>query len=80
MSQIVSTMLQYVETNMPLTSIVQLGMQVITNGLGDIEETRVPVNDSFVGESRGKTQQIWGMYDVDWEANKREVERLLYGY
>lgn len=80
MSQIVSTMLQYVETNMPLTSIVQLGMQVIQRGIGDIEETRVPVNDSFVGESRGKSQQIWGMYDVDWEANKREVERLLYGY
>lgn len=77
MSQIASTMLQHVETNMQLTSIIQLGLQVIQNGLDDMEETRVPVNDSFKGETRNN---IWAMYDVDWETNKREVERLLYGY
>ncbi|MBQ4085988.1 MAG: LCP family protein, partial [Clostridia bacterium] len=39
MSQIASTMLQHVETNMQLSSILQLGMQVIQHGLGDMEET-----------------------------------------
>lgn len=77
MSQIASTMLQHVETNMQLSSILQLGMQVLQYGLGDMEETRVPVNDSFVGETRSN---VWAMYDVDWETNKHEVERLLYGY
>lgn len=80
MSQIASTMLQHVETNMQLSSILQLGMQVIQHGLGDMEETRVPINDSFKGEERGNTQKIWGMYDVDWEANKQEVQSLLNGY
>lgn len=80
MSQIASTMLQHVETNMQLSSILQLGMQVIQHGLGDMEETRVPINDSFKGEERGSTQKIWGMYDVDWEANKQEVQSLLNGY
>lgn len=80
MSQIASSMLQYVETNMPLTSLLQLAAQVVQNGLGDMGETRVPVNDSYVGESRGKTTQVWGMYDVDWEANRREVQSLLNGY
>lgn len=77
LSQIASTMLQHVETNMPLTSIIQLGVQVIQNGLDDMEETRVPINDSFTGETRNN---VWAMYDVDWEANKREVESLLNGY
>lgn len=80
MSQIASTMLQYVETNMPLSSLLQLGSQVLQNGLGDMDESRVPVNDSYVGESRGTTTQVWGMYDVDWEANKQAVQSLLNGY
>ncbi len=79
-SQIASTMLQYVETNIPLTSLLQLGAQVMQNGIGDMEETRVPINDSYVGESRGNTTKIWGMYDVDWQVNKTSVASLLNGY
>lgn len=77
MKQIASTMLQYVETNMQLTSLVQLGLQVVQRGLSDMEEMRVPVNGTYTEETRGST---WGMYDVDWAANKREVERILFGY
>lgn len=80
LSQIASTMLQYVETNIPLTSLLQLGAQVLQFGLSDMGETRVPINDSYIGESRGGNTKVWGMYDVDWQKNAQSVSSLLNGY
>ncbi len=77
MTQIAGTMLQYVETNIPLTGLIQLAAKVMSSGVGDIQQTRLPINDSFKGETR---KNVWGMYDVDWAPNQREVQSLLYGY
>ena len=77
MTQIAGTMLQYVETNIPLTGLIQLAAKVMSSGIGDIKQTRIPVNDSFKGETR---RNVWGMYDVDWSMNQREVQSILYGY
>ncbi len=77
MTQIAGTMLQYVETNIPLTNLINLGVTVMGNGVGDVQDLRIPINDSFKGETR---RNVWGMYDVDWTPNQRAVQSLLYGY
>lgn len=76
-SQIIQTAMQYVETNMPVSSIVQLGVSVLNTGIDDIKDTRIPINNSFTGETR---KNVWGMYDIDWQANYNEVQMLLNGY
>ncbi len=76
-AQMVNIALQYVETNISVSGVVQLGMGVMTKGIDDIQSTRLPVDNSYKGEKRNN---VWGMYDMDWNVNKAEVQRLLNGY
>lgn len=75
--QVVNMALQYVETSISAADVVQLGLKVMNGGIGDIQSTRIPVNNTYKGETR---KNVWGMYDMDWNANKQEVQSLLNGY
>ncbi|NLG26231.1 MAG: LCP family protein [Clostridiales bacterium] len=74
--QIGATLLPYVQTNMNLMDMVGLAMPVLQNGVGDIAEMRLPVDDSFVSDNRDGVQAF---YDVDLELNRQRLYEFIYG-
>ena len=69
-------LLQYVDTNINLPSMVGLATTVFTHGISEMTELRLPVDGTYVGESRDGT---WGIYDMDLAANVTALHQFIYG-
>lgn len=69
-------LIQYVDTNINLPSMVGLATTVFTHGISEMTELRLPVDGTYVGESRDGT---WGIYDMDLAANATALHQFIYG-
>lgn len=65
----------YVTTNMSIDDIITVALVVVTSDL-DVEQLRLPVNGSYVQETRDGEAML---YDTNWDANAIEVHELIYG-
>lgn len=69
-------LVQYVDTNIDIPSMVGLATTVFTKGISGMTELRVPVNDTYVGETR---DGVWGIYDLNIPANADAIHQFIYG-
>lgn len=63
-------------TNLTLDEILAVAMQVMKSGLSDVDTFRLPINDSYVQESRNNQSMF---YDCDWTTNANELYSFIYG-
>lgn len=69
------TLSEHVTTNLDFDTIVSVAMGVLSNGLTSIETYRLPINDSYLQESRNGEAMF---YDCDWNTNARELYNFIY--
>lgn len=69
-------LVNYVQTNMDVMTMVGLAVPVLKSGVNNISEMRIPLNDSYVYESRNF---IEAFYDLDLEANRAALHQFIYG-
>ena len=69
------SMIEYVDTNIDLDTILSVAMGVLGSDMGDVETFRLPINDSYKQETRNEESMF---YDCDWEANSRELYTFIY--
>lgn len=70
------SMIEHVDTNLDLDSILNVAMGVLSSDMEDIETFRLPVNDSYKQETRNEESMF---YDCDWATNARELYTFIYG-
>ena len=71
-----TTCLQHIRTNMSLEDMLSIATTVCGNGVTSVESLRLPINDSYVQETR-KEQSM--LYDCDWSANASALYSFIYG-
>lgn len=70
------SMIEHVDTNLDLDSILNVAMGVLSSDMEDIDTFRLPVNDSYKQETRNEESMF---YDCDWATNARELYTFIYG-
>jgi len=70
-----TSMMDQVKTNMDPTEIINVALVVMNNGLGDIENMRLPVNGTYKEERRNNDSRLW---DCDWQANELALYNFIY--
>ncbi|MGI6174082.1 MAG: LCP family protein [Christensenellales bacterium] len=65
----------YIDTNIPINSAITLASSVLSNGVGEIEQARMPAKNTAKSETRGGKAALW---DVDYEANARVLYTYIY--
>lgn len=65
----------YVTTNMSMDDIITVALVVVTSDL-DVEQLRLPVNGSYVQETRNGEAML---YDTNWDTNAAAVHEFIYG-
>ena len=71
-----TTCLQHIRTNMSLEDMLSIATTVCGNGVTSVESLRLPINDSYVQETR-KEQSM--LYDCNWSANASTLYSFIYG-
>ena len=71
-----TTCLQHIRTNMSLEDMLSIATTVCGNGVTSVESLRLPINDSYVQETR-KEQSM--LYDCNWSANASALYSFIYG-
>ena len=66
----------HLRTNMTLDEILAVGMIVMQKGITNVETFRLPVNDSYVQETRNNQSMF---YDCDWAVNASQLHTFIYG-
>lgn len=69
------SMFGYIETNLSVDQIISVASSVITSNLSEVEQFRLPVNDSFVQETRREQSML---YDCDWNLNTQQLYSFIY--
>lgn len=69
------SMIEHVDTNFDLDSILNVAMGVLSSDMEDIETFRLPINDSYKQETRNEESMF---YDCDWSSNARELYTFIY--
>jgi hypothetical protein len=64
-----------VATNMDWSVITQIMLNVLNNGIPNVETMRLPVPGTYVEERRNDEAMI---YDTDWTANALELYNFIY--
>jgi LCP family protein required for cell wall assembly len=64
-----------VKTNMEINDILNIAGIVMSNGMGDIESMRLPVNGTYKEEKRNNDSRLW---DCDWQANELALYNFIY--
>lgn len=67
--------LPHVKTNLTPDAIINIGMKVLSSGLSDVDSFRLPINDSYVQETREGQDML---YDCDWAKNSSELHYFIY--
>lgn len=67
--------LPHVKTNLTPDVILNIGLKVLSSGLSDVESFRLPINDSYVQETRNGQDML---YDCDWAKNASELYYFIY--
>ena len=65
----------YVSTNLSVDQIISTATTVINSNLAEVEQFRLPINDSFVQETRNEQSML---YDTDWNANTQALYGFIY--
>lgn len=69
------SMFSYIETNLSVDQIISVATSVITSNLAEVDQFRLPVNDSFVQETRREQSML---YDCDWNLNTQQLYSFIY--
>lgn len=72
---VATSALPHVKTNLTADTIISIGMKVLSSGLSDVESFRLPINDSYVQETRDGQDML---YDCDWSKNASELYYFIY--
>lgn len=72
---LVGSMQDQVATNMDWSVITQIMLNVLNNGIPNVETMRLPVPGTYVEERRNDEAMI---YDTDWTANALELYNFIY--
>lgn len=67
--------LPHIKTNLTADAIISIGMKVLSSGLTDVESFRLPINDSYIQETRDGQDML---YDCDWAKNASELYYFIY--
>ena len=70
-----TTCLQHIRTNMSLEDMLSIATTVCGNGITSVESLRLPINDSYVQETRREQSML---YDCDWSANASALYSFIY--
>ena len=73
--QLATSMWGYLDTNIDVFSAVGIARTVISNGVTNTEEWRMPGSKTAKGESRNGT---WAYYDIDFEENASRLYKFIY--
>lgn len=65
----------YVTTNMSIDDIITVALVVVNSDM-DVEQLRLPVNGSYVQETRDGEAML---YDTNWDTNATAVHEFIYG-
>jgi len=72
---LIETVLPYVKTDLELPDMISLATKAISGGLGDIQQFRVPKNNTYV-DAQYKNMAV---LDVDFEVNKKALHEFIFG-
>lgn len=75
--QLASAIWSNVNTNINMMSAVGLATTVLKSGIGDLQQGRIPIKDSYASETRSSHGSAF--YDVDYEANAAKLHSFIYG-
>ena len=71
-----NTAMPYLQTNLTVAEIVAVATKVVSNSdLGNVDTFRLPVNDTYVQETRNEQSMF---YDCDWAANTSQLYNFIY--
>ncbi len=69
------TIMPHLRTNLTLDEIAGVAYTVLNSDLSTVEQMRLPINDSYVEETRDEQSML---YDCDWTANATELYNFIY--
>ena len=69
------TIMPHLRTNLTLDEIAGVAYTVLNSDLSTVEQMRLPINDSYVEETRDEQSML---YDCDWAANATELYNFIY--
>ena len=72
---ITAFVLDHVETNVPLSEIISIGLELFTGPRPDVKEFRLPIDDSF---SHGRFYDAY-ILAIDFEKNITALHEFVYG-
>lgn len=67
--------LPHIKTNLTPDTILSIALKVLQSGLNDVDSLRLPLNNSYVQETRDGQDML---YDCDWEKNASELYYFIY--
>lgn len=67
--------LPHITTNLSPDQILSIALKVLQSGLSDVESFRLPVNDTYVQETRDGQDML---YDCNWSHNASELYYFIY--
>jgi len=73
--QIATAGMQHVTTNMDFNTMLTIASTVISSGITSVESLRLPINNSYVQETRREESMF---YDCDWAANTSALYSFIY--
>ena len=74
--QIGINLLGYVTTNMSSDDIISVALTVVSSDFTEIEQLRLPVNGTYVLETRDGESML---YDTNWDSNATALYEFIYG-
>jgi len=71
----IEVVLPYVTTDISLTKMISLAKGAVKAGLGDIEQSRIPLNTAYV-DAQYKGMAV---LDIDFETNVKALHEFIFG-
>lgn len=72
---VVTTLMEYVETNLSLTEITSIALAGLTIDLGGAQQLRIPVDGTY---ESGMYGNVWCI-KPNFEKNARQLHSFIYG-
>jgi LCP family protein required for cell wall assembly len=67
--------LPHIKTNLTPDTMLNIALKVLQSGLSDVESFRLPINSSYIQETRDGQDML---YDCDWAKNASELYYFIY--
>lgn len=71
----IEVVLPYVTTDISFSKMISLATSAVKTGLGDIEQSRIPLNNAYV-DAQYKGMAV---LDIDFEANTKALHEFIFG-